>query len=391
MNYPKGLEQWIVEMLQGELDEEQRQKLESWLEEDPANRELLDKIREEKRWQGGIRQIAYFDDKMDWSAVLQTSFRRRRVIRMYRACAVAGIVLLLGVGGLFLMQKPEKTRVIIARVQPHEVKLNTASGKSYSLDLAGDIITEETVLKSDGKKLMFEAREQANGKVEWNTVDVPRGGTYNVELSDGTEVFLNAESILRFPNSFEEGTCREIWIDGEAYFKVKRDEAHPFVVHTGNIEVEVLGTEFNLMAYHQNPEEHVTLVRGKVKVRDCERRGEVVLTPGVQAVFDKDREIMTSQKVDVGYYTAWMEDLFAFRETPFDEVMRILARWYDFEFFFQNPDVQDFIYSGKVARYATLNEVLDVFRQTGDLDFDVKDKVVIVRRVSSLYRCDFYI
>ena len=384
MNYPKGLEQWIVEMLQGELDEEQRQKLESWLEEDPANRELLDKIREEKRWQGGIRQIAYFDDKMDWSAVLQTSFRRRRVIRMYRACAVAGIVLLLGVGGLFLMQKPEKTRVIIARVQPHEVKLKTASGKSYSLDLAGDIITEETVLKSDGKKLMFEAREQANGKVEWNTVDVPRGGTYNVELSDGTEVFLNAESILRFPNSFEEGTCREIWIDGEAYFKVKRDEAHPFVVHTGNIEVEVLGTEFNLMAYHQNPEEHVTLVRGKVKVRDCERRGEVVLTPGVQAVFDKDREIMTSQKVDVGYYTAWMEDLFAFRETPFDEVMRILARWYDFEFFFQNPDVQDFIYSGKVARYATLNEVLDVFRQTGDLDFDVKDKVVIVRRVSSL-------
>ena len=384
MNYPKGLVQWIVEMLQGELDEEQRQKLESWLEEDPANRELLDKIREEKRWQGGIRQIAYFDDKMDWSAVLQTSFRRRRVIRMYRACAVAGIVLLLGVGGLFLMQKPEKTRVIIARVQPHEVKLNTASGKSYSLDLAGDIITEETVLKSDGKKLMFEAREQANGKVEWTTVDVPRGGTYNVELSDGTEVFLNAESILRFPNSFEEGTCREIWIDGEAYFKVKRDEAHPFVVHTGNIEVEVLGTEFNLMAYHQNPEEHVTLVRGKVKVRDCERRGEVVLTPGVQAVFDKDREIMTSQKVDVGYYTAWMEDLFAFRETPFDEVMRILARWYDFEFFFQNPDVQDFIYSGKVARYATLNEVLDVFRQTGDLDFDVKDKVVIVRRVSSL-------
>ena len=384
MNYPKGLEQWIVEMLQGELDEEQRQKLESWLEEDPANRELLDKIREEKRWQGGIRQIAYFDDKMDWSAVLRTSFRRRRVIRMYRACAVAGIVLLLGVGGLFLMQKPEKTQVIIARVQPHEVKLNTASGKSYSLDLAGDIITEETVLKSDGKKLMFEAREQANGKVEWNTVDVPRGGTYNVELSDGTEVFLNAESILRFPNSFEEGTCREIWIDGEAYFKVKRDEAHPFVVHTGNIEVEVLGTEFNLMAYHQNPEEHVTLVRGKVKVRDCERRGEVVLTPGVQAVFDKDREIMTSQKVDVGYYTAWMEDLFAIRETPFDEVMRILARWYDFEFFFQNPDVQDFIYSGKVERYATLNEVLDVFRQTGDLDFDVKDKVVIVRRVSSL-------
>ena len=384
MNYPKGLEQWIVEMLQGELDEEQRQKLESWLEEDPANRELLDKIREEKRWQGGIRQIAYFDDKMDWSAVLQTSLRRHRVIRIYRACVVAGIALLLSVGGLFLMQKPEKTQVIIARVQPHEVKLNTASGKSYSLDLAGDIITEETVLKSDGKKLMFEAREQANGKVEWNTVDVPRGGTYNVELSDGTEVFLNAESILRFPNSFEEGTCREIWIDGEAYFKVKRDEAHPFVVHTGNIEVEVLGTEFNLMAYHQNPEEHVTLVRGKVKVRDCERRREVVLTPGVQAVFDKDREIMTSQKVDVGYYTAWMEDLFAFRETPFDEVMRILARWYDFEFFFQNPDVQDFIYSGKVARYATLNEVLDVFRQTGDLDFDVKDKVVIVRRVSSL-------
>ena len=217
------------------------------------------------------------------------------------------------------------------------------------------------------------------------TVQANAGMRTHFNLPDGTVAYLNSGSVLSYPLHYDKKE-RRVTLTGEAYFKVTHNPEQPFIVSVANdrMRVKVLGTEFNLMAYHQNPEEHVTLVRGKVKVRDCERRGEVVLTPGVQAVFDKDREIMTSQKVDVGYYTAWMEDLFAFRETPFDEVMRILARWYDFEFFFQNPDVQDFIYSGKVERYATLNEVLDVFRQTGDLDFDVKDKVVIVRRVSSL-------
>ena len=382
MKYPKGLEQWIVEMLQGELGEEEWQKLESWAGENPANRELLDWIREEKHWQEGVRQITSFDGKRNWQKVLEKSKRRRQMSRMRWACAAAGVALLLGVGNLFLDREPEEKPTVIARVQPHEVKLNTASGESYSLDLVGNIVTEETLLKSNGKKLKFKAREQVDGKVEWNTVDVPRGATYDVELSDGTEVFLNAETILRFPNNFEGEECREIWIDGEAYFTVKRDEKHPFIVHTGNIEVEVLGTEFNLMAYHGTRKEHVTLVQGKVRVRDCQKNGEIVLAPGVQAVFDKERETMTSQKVDVSYYTAWMEDLFAFRETPFNEVMQVLAQWYDFEFFFQNPEVQDFIYSGKVERYATLNEVLDVFRKTGDLDFEVKGKTVIARRVS---------
>ncbi len=382
MKYPKGLEQWIVEMLQGELGKEEWQKLESWAGENPANRELLDWIREEKHWQEGVRQITSFDGRGNWQKVLEKSKHRRQMSRMRWACVAAGVALLLGVGSLFLDREPEEKPTVIARVQPHEVKLNTASGKSYSLDLVGNIVTEETLLKSNGKKLKFKAREQVDGKVEWNTVDVPRGATYDVELSDGTEVFLNAETILRFPNNFEGEECREIWIDGEAYFKVKRDEKHPFIVHTGNIEVEVLGTEFNLMAYHRTRKEHVTLVQGKVRVRDCQKNGEIVLAPGVQAVFDKERETMTSQKVDVSYYTAWMEDLFAFRETPFNEVMQVLAQWYDFEFFFQNPEVQDFIYSGKVERYATLNEVLDVFRKTGDLDFEVKGKTVIAWRVS---------
>ena len=377
MNYPKGLEQWIVEMLQGELDEEQRQKLESWLEEDPANRELLDKIREEKRWQGGIRQIAYFDDKMDWSAVLQTSFRRRRVIRMYRACAVAGIVLLLGVGGLFLMQKPEKTRVIIARVQPHEVKLNTASGKSYSLDLAGDIITEETVLKSDGKKLMFEAREQANGKVEWNTVDVPRGGTYNVELSDGTEVFLNAESILRFPNSFEEGTCREIWIDGEAYFKVKRDEAHPFVVHTGNIEVEVLGTEFNVRDY---PEEHrvvTTLVNGSVQFTGKDKK-KVVLEPGFQVIADSLTGTWDVREVNLKEYVGWRNGLYVFSHLTLEELMRVIERNYDVTVFFANEECKRLVFSGDLQKYETVEHFLRFIETGGDVRFVVKERTITV-------------
>ena len=136
MRYPKGLEQWIVEMLQGELGEEEWQKLENWAGENPANRELLDWIREEKHWQEGVRQIASFDEKMNWQKVLEKSKRRRQMSRMRWACAAAGVALLLGVGGVFLDREAEEKPAVIARVQPHEVKLNTASGKSYSLDLS---------------------------------------------------------------------------------------------------------------------------------------------------------------------------------------------------------------------------------------------------------------
>lgn len=380
MKYPEELEHWLALYLQGGIDEEQKQKLEAWLKTNPDNEKLLQKLQEEGHWQKGIQQIAYFEQQINWEGVIQRVNRRHRNLRIRRIGIAASIVMALGVGYLLLAPDSQQVPVTIARIQPHEVKLNTASGKSYSLDSAGRITTEGTFLKSNGEKLEFKARPQASDKIEWNTVEVPRGTTYKVVLSDQTEVILNAESVLHFPNNFENGKSREIWLEGEAYFNVTKDTSRLFIAHTKNIDVKVLGTKFNLMAYEESKVQQITLVQGKVEVSNNWGKEETVLTPGFQATFDKNKKTMKSHQVDTNYYTAWVEDLFAFRETPLSEVMRMLSQWYDFEYFFQNQEIQDFIYTGKIKRYDTLNEVLENFKKTGDLNFSINNNVVIISK-----------
>ena len=380
MKYPKGLEQWRALYLQGGLDEERRRRLESWLEESPANREFLRGLEAGGHWREGVRQISYFDERRDWEALARRIVRGRRRVWLRWASVAASAVLV--AGAFYWLARPEQTPspAEMAQARPYEVKLNTASGDSYSLDSAGRIETEGTLLKSNGERLRFKPREGTTGEVEWNTVEVPRGATYKVELGDGTEVELNAESVLHFPNSFEKDGKREIWLEGEAFFSVAADSAHPFVAHTRLIDVEVLGTRFNVMAYDEAEAQAVTLVQGKVKVQDARAGEGIVLRPGMQAVFDEREGRLSSRTVDTSYYTGWRQDLFAFREAPLREVMRALAQWYDFEVFFQNPETQDFVYTGKIKRYETLNEVLENFRQTNELEFAVRGKTVVVSK-----------
>lgn len=382
MRYPEELELWLALYLQGNLDEPQKQKLQDWLNQNPAHMELLRKL-QKKTWQKEIQQIALFDQKRNWQDVMKRIARRHRVILIQRASIAACIATLVCLSCLFFLPESQQQEpVTIARIHPHEVKLNTASGMSYSLDSTGKIMTKETLLKSNGKELKFKPRQQANAKVEWNTVIVPRGTTYKVELSDQTEVTLNAESVLHFPNYFEKDKKREIWLTGEAYFNVTQDTTRPFVVHSKHLNVKVLGTKFNLMAYEKADKQQVTLIQGKVKVENEQGTEEVILTPEMQASFDKKLRTINCKKVNTSYYTAWQQDLFAFRETPLREVMRTLAQWYDFEVFFQNPEVQDFTYTGKIKRYETLNEVLENFREMNELEFSIRDKTVVVSKVS---------
>ena len=215
IKYPEKIEQWLLLYLQGCLNEEQKQELEAWAKESPANKEVLRKL-QEKHWQEGVRQIAYFDQQQNWPKVVRQIARHRRIVWMRRISVAACIAVLLGTS--YLLLTPESTPAppaTITRVQPHEVTLSTASGKSYSLDSVGRITTEGTLLKSNGEKLQFKPRQETAVQIEWNTVKVPRGATYKVELSDQTEVTLNAESVLYFPNRFEEGKNREIWLAGE--------------------------------------------------------------------------------------------------------------------------------------------------------------------------------
>lgn len=379
MKYPKDLDRWIAKYLQDQIDKEEINKLNAWRKNSHENERLFRRLCSDSLWRLGVKEISSFDEEEGWKSVLEKT-RKHRTLRWRKWSSVAAAVLvLIGCGMLAWLKMPKAGEGISLLETKNAIRLNLASGKSFLLDSVRQIENGKTVMKNSGRQLVVETVESSKQEIEWNTIEVPRGTEYSLVLSDGTEIFLNAETVLRFPDQFKSDRKREIWLTGEAYFKVRRDTCRPFIVHSGGTEVRVLGTVFNVMAYENMPELQVTLLSGKVEVEENLNRTSVVLAPGEQAVYDKNERTLEEKVVDVSYYSAWHEGLFAFRETPLTQVMEILARWYDFEVFFQNTQARDFVYTGKIKRHATLQEVLNRFRQTREFDFEIKGKTVIIK------------
>ncbi|MEG0796666.1 MAG: DUF4974 domain-containing protein [Odoribacter sp.] len=384
MKYPAELDQWIVKYLQDKLDAASKEKLNTWLEESPENRELFQRLCSEEHWKEGVRKMASFDENRAWRAVLAKSGRVDRGVWRYWAGAAAVAVLLISIGVVMRLELPRREEVAQTIVQKSGIRLKVANGESFQLDSVQYIETAGMMVKNSGRQLVIEEIEEAEaGKpVEWNTIEVPQGSDYSLVLSDGTSIFLNAETTLRFPNGFGKSGNREVWMDGEGYFEVARDVKRPFIVHSSEVSVKVLGTAFNVMAYRRMPTLQVTLVNGKVEIEEKEGGNKMMLEPGVQAIYCKQGRTLEKKAVEVDYYTAWHEGIFAFRESTLEEVLETLGRWYGFEVFFQNAEVRDYVYTGKIKRHSTLREVLNHFSLTDEFDFEIRDRTVIIKTKS---------
>ena len=181
-------------------------------------------------------------------------------------------------------------------------------------------------------------------EVMYNTVTIPRGGEYCLELADGTKVWLNAETELRFPVNFSDKT-RDVYLKGEAYFQVSKDELHAFQVHTSMGTVAVLGTSFNVRDYADEQKVVTTLEMGKVMYVSGENKKEIILTPGFQVQEEKTGEIKM-KKVDVMQYVGWREGKYVFENTALVDIMRTLERWYDIDVVYVDPVVKRLSFHG---------------------------------------------
>ena len=196
-------------------------------------------------------------------------------------------------------------------------------------------------------------------------------------LEDGTEVYINSETKFRYPVKFEESE-RRVFLVGEAYFKVKRDENRPFRVEMEGNRIEVLGTEFNARYYLDEDKQMTTLVSGKVKFISGKDKS-LELFPGEQAILTSKGELVR-KSVDVNLYTAWKDGNFVFRKQRLEEVLNTLARWYDVEVFYEDVSRKDVVFTGNMKRFEHFEEIMDLLRMTGDTDFEIKGKNIFVRR-----------
>lgn len=371
----------ILAYLRDEVDEEGLRELNVWLEESDSHKALFARIQDEKMQYEDIQKILSYDAGGAWQVVQQKAARRRRkrLTRVYRVAV--SVVIIFGVAIAFLLR--EEATTVVPVVQVEEItpgrsmaKLTVVSGDVYHLDSLHQVDLITSLAENNGKEVVFIDRQLEEGEreIKYNKVEIPRGGEYQIVLGDGTRVYLNAQTELRFPESFASSEQRLVYLSGEAYFEVTKDPSKPFIVQCKDYAVKVLGTSFNVNSYEGDETSKTTLATGKVEI-DMDGK-QTILNPGQQAII-KNGEVNVKE-VDVEVYTTWMFDNFRFQSESIQEIMTKLSRWYAIDVFYMNESVRNYHFTGYLPRYAKIADVLELLSLTTNIKFDVEGKTVIV-------------
>lgn len=379
----------IAKKLMGVILPEDEEKLNAWLEEDAKNKDLYRRILEVENLSARDMYAKRLDVEHTWDALkeqLAGQRKRRSLFSSWQIGVAASVILLVGIGLYWGFNKKPKVKQVevAAHVEMGGAKaiLVTSRGDEIVLqDSSVQLITlgGGMVAKNDGVQVSYKENEGAGKEdvLEYNTIRVPRGGEYKLFLSDNTEVFLNSDSEIRFPVKFGKGK-RDVFLRGEAFFVVTKDASRPFVVNANDkMSVEVLGTQFNLQAYPDDAFVETTLNEGAVRVFNGKQG--VRLRPDEQAVYDEGK--FTVRKVDASSYSAWKEGRFMLLNHSLENIMTRLARWYNIDIFWENPEVKEYHFSGELARYEDFTEILRMLELATRVHFEVKDRTVFVRKI----------
>lgn len=378
-----NIDKWklLLKVLSDELPEDDNQ-FQHWLNEDPANKLLYKSLKE------GQGNNALFDKEQVFKNISnKLSLNSRRKSAWYRTKWFKYATSAIAIVALFIITIYHVTR------EPHlpEVVEKTifdpGSRKAYLLSMEGEMIDlsesfevkkeDGTVIsnKSEGV-ISFQKTDPDKKTNKTQTIYVPNSGEYELLLSDGTRVYLNSESRLTFPSYFE-GETRQVELQGEAYFEVKK-ESKPFVILTPELTVEVLGTSFNINAYETNPYVNTTLVEGNVRVHLTESRKVFQLKPEQNLRLDKSSDEVSVERVNTDLYTAWVKGEFMFRNQPLPEIFAQLERWYDFKIIYENQDIKKMRFTGSALKAKPLNYLLDLITSVTDIQYrDEGDKIIL--------------
>lgn len=290
----------------------------------------------------------------------------------------AAALLLLSAGGLWLLQHRQQAKPVnTGTIAPgsNKARLTLANGSVVELNEStdGTIAQEGGTKVSKQKAALIYNAGASTGKAAINILTVPRGGNYQVVLPDGTKVWLNAASELKYPTAFT-GRERTVSITGEGYFEVAKNAAKPFIVKTGRLQVEVLGTQFNMMAYEEEQTIKTTLLEGSVKV--ITPYGSSMLQPGEQAQLGMDGVVKVVPVTDANQVIAWKNGFFSFRKADIATIMREISRWYDVDIQYEGS-ITKRRFTGKVLRSYNLSETLSVL-EASDLHFRLEGKQITV-------------
>jgi ferric-dicitrate binding protein FerR (iron transport regulator) len=378
-----------LEMVQ-ELDDEDSDKLKEWVNKSSENLSLYHRIKDPDNLRRRNQEYEEIDVAAEWDYFIDGIERKKRIQIYKKVLAYAAAILLpvlIAVG--VLLDGPKQTKQIakVQNIKPGSEKalLILENGETVQLDSAKELSIVEkdgTIIKKYGGKIDYTANASETGKATgYNTIRIPRGGEYHLVMADGTTVYMNSMSSLKYPVQFT-GQTREVELTGEAYFIVKKDASKPFIVKTAAMNIEVLGTTFNLNAYEKNDKIVTTLVEGSVKIlaRDDSRKD--VLNPGEQAAFFKDGSKTEIRNVDVNLFTAWKDGYFVFRDSRLEDIMTDLTRWYSADVVFNGEAVKNLRFSGKLSRSSSINEILEIIKSNRKVEVQISNNTIAISELN---------
>lgn len=367
----------FLKEIAGELTSGEQVELEEWLRRDSERRNWYERMKSLDFVQRDYACYADIKDPLCAWECLERDLKRRRVKNVWLwGCAVA-MVLVMIVGSTLLLTKQSGRGVELRAVrEPALISLVINNGQD-SVFL--NVSEEDQLVKGGGRMrnntLTYDSVGKEERAVEYHDLSVGRGGEFRLVLSDGTVVWLNSESSLRYPVHFS-GTRREVELTGEAFFQVSPHEEMPFEVKGGNFSVTVLGTSFNIMNYADERYAEVTLASGKLRVNKGDQH--VVIHPDEQVQLDA--EGLNVRQVDARYYTTWMESKFMFHDASLDVIVRKLARWYNLGYNFIDPSLKETRFSGQLLKYDDITKAFELLEMTTDVRFTINQKTIQIMK-----------
>lgn len=364
--------------LVGGLSPEEKGKLEDWINESEEHRLLFCKIKKQLSI-NEIRNYLQTDVEDAWKKVREKTFgapavRPRRVLKWLKYAAVVIPVSLSLSLWYAWKEKMENKQATVARLSP---VLTLDNGEKYQLDPEEQTeiyVDEEVKAYQAGGGLIYDttARQEEN---KYNRIEVPRGSEYWIVLPDGTRVWLNAATELKYPVAFH-AKERRVYLKGEAYFEVAPDKNRPFYVETEEVKIRVLGTVFDVNTHYTRGVRTV-LVEGAVALEWGDQK-EIRMKPGELADFDRTTTEVTLKEVDVTSYISWKEGYFVFEDEPLEEIMHTLSLWYDKEFLFVGKRSRALHFSGHIKRYERIETILSAITDVTGVEFRMNGQIILI-------------
>ena len=372
----------IARYLSDEIGEEEQAELTRWRNESSENERLFQEICKEENIKQNMQKRQTFHVADGWEGVQRKIQRHRFRHLILNICKYAAIFIFpVAIATVAIYKSgnaPQPLSQVAEQIVPGSKKavLILDNGEAIDLKSTSGVELKEkdgTVIQVDSTALNYQqAPARTSEKLAYNKVNVPRGGEYQLTLSDGSKVQLNSMSSIRFPVQFAQA-CRLVELEGEAYFEVSKT-GQPFIVQTKGMKIEVLGTTFNISAY-PNEEYQTTLVSGSVKVQ-TENGSNRILKPSEQACITPGSNQINVRNVDTAFYTSWIHGKINFKDQRLDDIMKTLARWYDMDVVYENEVTKELRFGCYVNRYNEITPLVKLLEQTGRVTVTVEGKTI---------------